>query len=109
MLQRNQSQPQTLAFTVINAETGIGIRNARFDLYKDNRRISSSQSDADGRVTFGSLAAGAYRLIQTTFPEQLRGLSVQYDIRLDNHGVVRLGGEVVRAMRVLNFPKRVKA
>lgn len=99
-------EPQTLSFNVINAESGKGVSNAKFDLYQNSEKVGTAQSGADGKVAFNNIQAGAYQLVQSAYPRNLQGLSIHYNVSVDNRGSVKLGGESVHSMRVLNFPRR---
>ena len=95
-----------LSFTVINAESGKGVPDAKFELRNNDQVIGSARSGPDGKAVFLNVTPGAYKVSQISFPKELRGLSIQHDVRLEENGSIKLGNENVGSIRVLNFPKR---
>lgn len=85
----NRTYSGGVEFTKVN-ENNVALAGATFQLYSDPECTtpygSAVTSDASGRVSFGSLAAGFYYMKETQVPDNYKSNATIYQIRVTGSG-----------------------
>lgn len=96
------------AFNKTSIATGMSLQGAIFEIRQNGALISTSLSDAEGKVSFADLLPGTYLMAETVSPIGYLDNTDIYEVIVATDGTVTIDGKHADEFSVKNTPEKTE-